>query len=30
MDQDDIAYRRISEVPFFDLLKSQKGGRATP
>jgi hypothetical protein len=23
MDQDDIAYRRISDVPFFDLLKKQ-------
>ena len=30
MDQDDVAYRRISDVPFFDLLKKQTTGTGTP
>ena len=30
MDQDDIAYRRISDVPFFDLFKKQTPGAGTP
>jgi len=30
VDQDDIAYRRISDLPFFDLLAKQTAGAATP
>jgi len=30
MDQDDIAYRRISDIPFFELFEKQNAGTTTP